>query len=262
MNFSICLEMIFPGLPFGERMDRVKQAGFSAVEFWAWRDKDLGAFARRVAAGMEVTTFSGHRKGSLIYPQDEGIFFAEVREAVAAARRLRCPSLMILTQELGEGGRVQAPWPVPAQWRETALPRLKKLGPIGEENGVTFLLEPLNDRLDHFHYVLTASKKAVELIRAVAHPHVRLLYDLYHMGMMGEDVKKRVLDNLEWIGYLHAADVPGRHEPGTGKIPFPEILQEVRRAGWKGTVGFEYAPAGETGASLERIARLRDALGV
>jgi sugar phosphate isomerase/epimerase len=70
MRFAICLEMIFPDLPFLERARRVQEAGFSAVEFWGWGGKDLDALCGLVDGGLAVATFSGQRRGSLVDPRD------------------------------------------------------------------------------------------------------------------------------------------------------------------------------------------------
>ena len=107
MKFSICAEMLFTDLPFHERVDRVTAAGFSAVEFWAWKDKDLDQLQRRVDGGMKVATFSGHRQHSLVEPADLEAYTAEVRESMTTARCLGCGGLMLLTDELSADGSVK-----------------------------------------------------------------------------------------------------------------------------------------------------------
>jgi hydroxypyruvate isomerase len=73
---------------------------------------------------------------------------------------------------------------------------------------------------------------------------VKLLYDIYHMSMMGEDVVAEMGSNLEWIGYLHVADLPGRHQPGTGKIDYRGIADWLKRVRFDGFIGMEFFPRG------------------
>jgi len=111
VRFAICLEMIFPGLPFLERARRVREAGFSAVEFWGWGEKDLDGLRGLVEAGLAVATFSGQRRGSLVDPQDRGIYREEVQGSLPVARRLGCDRLMVLTDELLPDGSARPAGP-------------------------------------------------------------------------------------------------------------------------------------------------------
>jgi hydroxypyruvate isomerase len=61
--------------------------------------------------------------------------------------------------------------------------------------------------------------------------------------------------NLEWIGHVQVADVPGRHEPGTGEIRYAHLLGALERAGYGGYVGLEYRPSGRTEDSLGWLPR-------
>jgi hydroxypyruvate isomerase len=81
-------------------------------------------------------------------------------------------------------------------------------------------------------------------VRRVDSPSLRLLYDIYHMSMMGEDVLKAIETNLEWIGYLHVADLPGRHQPGTGKIDYRAVNALLSRVKYQGFIGMEFSPLG------------------
>jgi hydroxypyruvate isomerase len=109
---------------------------------------------------------------------------------------------------------------------------------------VVLLLEPLNSVLDHRGYFLDHSQMGFEIIRHVGSPQMKVLYDIYHMSMMGEDVMAEMESNLEWVGYLHVADVPGRHQPGTGKIDYRGIADWLERVRFDGFIGMEFYPQG------------------
>jgi hydroxypyruvate isomerase len=254
--------MIYPELDFIARAARVREKGFSAVEFWGWTDKDLAALQRLSAQGLAITTFSGQRKGSLINPADWETYRAEVEAAIPVAKRLGCDRLMLLTQELLPDGSGR---PVPsglsrAEQRASLVRGLQALVPMTEQQGITLLMEPLNIRVDHPGYFLDSAREGFALIQEVGHPRVRLLYDIYHMEVMQRNSTGVLLTHLPLVGHLHIADVPGRHEPGTGELDFFQILRALADAGYGGVVGFEFAPRKGTDQALARIAELREHL--
>jgi hydroxypyruvate isomerase len=134
---------------------------------------------------------------------------------------------------------------------------LKGLAPLAEEAGVTLLLEPLNTLVDHPRYFLDSGREGFAIIGEVDSPHVRLLYDVYHMQIMEGNVTETLRRHLPLVGHIHMADVPGRHEPGTGELHFANILHALADAGYAGTVGFEFSPQGDTLRALIAIAALR-----
>jgi hydroxypyruvate isomerase len=111
-------------------------------------------------------------------------------------------------------------------------------------------IEMLHDGLS------TASK----FVRRVGDPRLRLLCDLDHQGMMGDDLPGLIEEYSEVIGYCHVADYPGRHEPGTGGADWRAILSSIARSGYAGYAGSEYAPVTGTEASLATVANLWDTL--
>jgi hydroxypyruvate isomerase len=133
--------------------------------------------------------------------------------------------------------------------------------PIAQEIGVTIMLEPVNTRVDHPGVLFSQTVDAVQVIEKVASPTVRLLYDLYHSVVEGEDpmtVAPRVAHLIE---HVQIADAPGRGEPGSGKIDWPAMLGLLRRIGYAGPIGVECSPTqSSTPEALSYIRELcRDA---
>jgi hydroxypyruvate isomerase len=140
--------------------------------------------------------------------------------------------------------------------RDAITEALVRAAPIASKAGVRLLLEPLNTRVDHPGYFLDSTAEALEVIDDVADPAVRLLYDLYHSIVMGEDPKEVLALSGHLVGHVHIADVPGRHEPGTGTIDWPLQLAALRSAEYSGAIGLEYKPSRDTQSSLEFIRQL------
>lgn len=260
MEPVICFEMLFPGLSPEEKVSRIADQGFKAVEFWSWRDKDIPALKAACAArGLRVANFSGHRRGSLIAPASHEAFFADLGDAVQAAGRLGCRTLMLLSNELGPEGQVADPYDeIVSGCKYEALRAGLRCAVQAVPPDILLVLEPLNTRIDHPGYFLQDMATAVSLVREVGHPRLKVLCDLYHQGVMGENLPWIVDRYIGSIGYFHVADVPGRHEPGTGSLDWPGLLARIRDRGYTGDVGFEYSPLADSAASLARIRELWD----
>jgi hydroxypyruvate isomerase len=92
MEFSLCIDSIYPENGLKEKLERIKQAGFSYIEFWDWRDKDLEII---INSGLKVTNFSGNRVSSLTLDDKEKVV-QEVNNSIDTAKKLRCKRIMLL----------------------------------------------------------------------------------------------------------------------------------------------------------------------
>ncbi len=106
-------------------------------------------------------------------------------------------------------------------------------------------MEALNDKdVPGFYLVRTAD--ALALIKEVGSPNVYFQYDVYHMQIMEGNLTKTIQANLDTIAHIQIADNPGRNEPGTGEINYPNLFKAIDAAGYKGWIGCEYKPAAKT----------------
>ena len=87
-------------------------------------------------------------------------------------------------------------------------------------------------------------------------PNVRLLFDAYHSATMGEKLDAVLSGRIDLVGHIHVADVPGRNEPGMGEIDWPRVISWLARAGYRGRIGLEYMPSGDSASSLGAIAEI------
>jgi hydroxypyruvate isomerase len=98
---------------------------------------------------------------------------------------------------------------------------------------------------------LSASAQAAQIVGEVGAANVRVQYDLFHMQMMEGNLAQTISRLLPVIGHMQVADVPGRHEPGTGEINFEFLLPHIDRLGYSGWIGCEYNPEGDTAEGLK-----------
>jgi hydroxypyruvate isomerase len=169
------------------------------------------------------------------------------------ARSLGARALFTLTDVLGEDRTVvPPPHAIPDDAKEGAILKvMEELAPKAKEAGVTLLLEPLNTLVDHSGYHIHHSGIAWVLHGKIGHPNVKVLYDAYHMQIMEGNIINTIRKNFGAIGHIHIADVPGRHEPGSGEINYRTIAGVLKDLNYQGIVGFEYEPTNSTVASLK-----------
>lgn len=243
--YSACLELLFKEEQhFEDRLFRAKDAGFAAVEFWMWRNKDL----QKLEAALEktdllLTGFVAEPMLPLTDSQQHSRFIDGLKESIEVARRLGCDQLIAQAgnEILGVARKEQ---------HEAIVSALKQAAPILEDSGVTLLLEPLNTLVDHPGYYLHQTREGLDIIEEVNSKSVLLLYDIYHSVVMGEE-PSRVLDGfVPLVGHVHLADVPGRHEPGSGSMDWKAQLAWLEDNGYCGYVGLEYTPTTTTIESL------------
>jgi hydroxypyruvate isomerase len=89
--------------------------------------------------------------------------------------------------------------------------------------GGTVLLEPLTEG-ENGAYPLTGPKQVAAVIHRVRTQagvgNLRLLADFYHLANNGYSWEQVIDQYFPDFGHVQIADSPGRHQPGTGIIPF------------------------------------------
>ncbi|WP_432187008.1 TIM barrel protein [Streptomyces sp. Tue6028] len=252
-TLAVCAEMVFGDLPVHERARRIHDAGFQ-VEIWDWTRHDLTALVRSGAAFSSVT---GYVRGSLTDPDGADELLRTAAESVRAAERLGCTRLNLHGTGLdGEGlpvtavtGEATGPMWIAAQRT------LSRVADLGERSGVVFTLENLNTAVDHPGVPFAKAADTLALVAAVNRPGLRMNLDLYH-AQIGEgnliELVRRA-HGLGLIGEIQVADVPGRHEPGTGEINYPAVAGALTDLGYDGTVALEAWASEDSDLALERF---------
>ncbi len=245
MQKAICIETIFAEFPFEERFRLVKEAGFECVEFWTWQDKDIRKIQELcVANGLQVVAFSGDQAFSLVDDAEKEQYIAFTKGSMIVAKTLGCRTLVLHSNALGENGVVLKRYDELSVEEKTGnmVKTLKMLAPLTEKEDIVLVLEALNTRVDHPGYFLCHTEETAKVVEAVGSSHVKILYDVYHMQIMEGNLIDTMTRYIGWIGHIHVADVPGRHEPGTGEINYSNVMRVLERLKYKGAIGFELFP--------------------
>ena len=259
MKYSACIEMLFTEQPFLQRIKKAKESGFQAIEFWDWKEKDLQKIKDECMANdIKVAAFVGNTAGQMVNPEDNESFIKGVKESIEKAVLLGCENLILTTNILGEDRSVKPlKNEIPdSKKKENILYILSELDEIVKKNGITLNIEPLNVIVDHKGYFLNNSTEGFEALKKINRKNIKLLYDIYHMQIMEGNLINTITENIDIIGHIHIADVPGRHEPGTGEINYNNIFKILKEIEYKNWVGFEYLPSGSTELSLRMVRKI------
>jgi hydroxypyruvate isomerase len=239
--------MIFRDLPFTDRIAATRAAGLDTVEFWGWRNKDLDAIRQACAdCSVRVATFGLDTAGPLTAGAEASALRRSVAESLEAAGSLGVRTLLCTT------GNEQPGVPREEQ-RKAVVSGLRAAAPLLEEAGVTAVLEPLNVLVDHAGHYLVTTAEALGILDEVGSPNVKLLFDIYHQQISEGNVIRNLTENISRVGHVHAADNPGRHEPGTGELNYSVIFRRLDETGYPGYVGLEYRPSKDSTETLQAV---------
>jgi hydroxypyruvate isomerase len=254
-GLSVMLWTVFRDLPFEQRLEKVAAAGYSNIElvgeYEKWSEQDFaGANARRKQLGITFDCTAG-LKHSLCNPAERDSLLSEFRQTIPIMRKLDCPAMIFLS-----GNSVPA-MSVEAQ-RQSCVDGLKAAAKLisGEKiNGepVRVLLENI-DPEENPKYFLTSVAMGFEIVKAVNHPQVQFLYDFFHEQIAEGNLIEKLEKNIQHVGLVHIADVPGRHQPGTGEINYKNIFRKLAELKYRRIAAMEFLPTGDPVAEL-RAAR-------
>jgi hydroxypyruvate isomerase len=244
------LTMLFGEVPFLERFEAAAQAGFTGVEYLFPYDYEPAVLQQtlrdhgltQVLHNLPAGDWAAGERGIACFPDRVAEFRAGVERAVNYAGALACERVNCLAGILPEGLSASVA-------RETFVRNVAFAAARFKAAGMRLLIEPINTT-DIPGFFLTGTAQAVEIIEAAGFDNVFVQFDIYHMTIMGEEVAATMTRHLARIAHMQLADVPGRHEPGTGSIDYGKLLPLIDRAGYGGWIGCEYKPKAGTAAGL------------
>jgi hydroxypyruvate isomerase len=257
-RFAANLSMMFNEVPFLDRFALAAKAGFKGVEFLfpyehpaaeiAARLKDNGL--QQVLFNAPAGDFAKGERGMAAIPGKQAAFRDSIKIALEYAAVLACPRLHIMAGLKPEGVANDTLTAVYGANLAYAAEECAKAG-------VKPIIEPINHR-DIPGFFLNTTDQAAAIIAAVGPEKLGMQFDLYHCQITEGDVVKRVEKHLPLIAHMQVADTPGRNEPGTGEVNWPFVFKTIDALGFRGWIGCEYRPAGETLAGLSWFAPYKD----
>ncbi|WP_146449026.1 2-oxo-tetronate isomerase [Vibrio kanaloae] len=249
-KFAANLTMLFTEVPFLERFEKAHQAGFKAVEYlfpYAFEAEELADKMHKF--GFEQALFNmppgdwdAGERGFAAIPGREDEFKASVDTALMYAKVLNCKKVHTMSGLMNDNFTRQ-------QHVETFISNIRFAADKFAEHGIELMIEPLNNR-DVPNYFVAHQRNAVELIKLVARPNVKLQLDLYHAQIMDGDLSTLIRDVAAYTGHIQIASVPERHEPSEGELSYSHLFDVLDDSGYQGWIGCEYNPRASTEEGL------------
>lgn len=250
IDFAANLTFLWTEVPFLERFDAAREAGFSRVEYmFPYEHPAQKVRAQLDAAELEQVLFNlpagdwaAGDRGIASDPSRVDEFRGGVEDALVYAETLEVGQLNCLAGLRLDGVEEAVQWATLVDNVRHAAQRLDTIG-------CRLLVEPVNT-YDIPGFLLPTTGDALRVIDEVDEPNVQLQFDAYHVQRMEGDPAAVLSPLLDRVAHVQIADHPGRHQPGTGEIDFAALFDLLEESGYEGAVGLEYVPAPDTAGSL------------
>jgi hydroxypyruvate isomerase len=249
-KFAANLTMLFTEVPFMERFESARNAGFSAIEYlfpYEFEAVELKAQLRQnrltqVLFNIPAGKWEEGERGIAANPERVEEFRAGVAKAVEYALELGVCGLNCLA-----GKRIRG-YDDTTQW-STLVGNVRYTAKVLQEKGLRLMVEPIN-HFDIPGFLLNRIDQALKLIDDAGMPNVFVQYDVYHAQREEGELAATLRKHIDKIGHIQIADNPGRHQPGTGEINYPFIFKEIDALEYRGHVGLEYVPIPDSRSSF------------
>ncbi|MGA8941013.1 MAG: TIM barrel protein [Acidobacteriaceae bacterium] len=248
VRFSFMLWALEKQAPFEQCIEWVAEAGYQGVElvgeFHQWSPAQRsGMMARMHSLGMVFDAMSGVKAGFAV-PQQIDAFHEQFTAHLQATKQLECSKVILLSGNRVDGLREGVQ-------RQTSIDNLKWAAEMAANERIDIVIEPI-DLLENPAIYLASVTDGFEIVRAVNRPNVKVLYDFYHEQRSFGNLIEKLEKNIDWIGLVHVADVPGRHEPGTGEIDYTSIYRKLAALNYRHWIAMEYYPIEDPVATLKK----------
>jgi 2-dehydrotetronate isomerase len=258
-NLTANIAFLFPELPFLDRIDAAKSAGFDKVECHFPYEFPIEVLKERLdRAGVQLTglnTQPGDKAkaewGFAGVPGREDQFRRDFDQALKYATALGASVIHVMAGTVAPHDKEQA--------LQTYVANLREAGRQASASGIVLLLEPLNHR-DSPGYLVTRSDEIADIVAEIGEPNVKLLFDVYHVQIMEGDILKRLEKHRAVTGHVQVAGVPDRAEPDDdNEVNYRAVFKALDRLDYGGLIGLEYKPRGDTvrGLAWMKAAGLR-----
>lgn len=238
---------------FPEKIEAAAKSGVQSVEFVAehveWTPADTARFLKLVRSfrlGIDTVIATPNwtkRPVSMLDPAQRDNFLADVRSAIDWAKRLEVPQIILMSGNTIPGKSREEQW-------KSLVESSKRAAELAGRAALTLIIEPLNSLVNHKGYFLDTCVDGLKLVKEVDHPRFRLLFDIYHEQVQIGNVIRTLTEAAPHVAVFHVADNPGRNDPGTGELNWPNIYKAIQKTGYTGYVTMEYLPLGDQVKSL------------
>jgi hydroxypyruvate isomerase len=247
-RFSVMLWTLEKQAPFDRCLEIVAAAGYEGVElvgeFRTWSTTETRqVMARMRSLRLHFDLISGVKSG-FGDPNKTNDFLAELTTQISLAKDLESAKI-----NLKSGPRIGSL--SPAAQHAACVDNLKRAASLAAANNIEIVIEPI-DPIENSTMYMTSVSEAFAIARDVGSAQIKVLYDFYHEQRAGGNLIEKLEQNSTLVGLVHIADVPGRHEPGTGEIDYLNIYKKLAQLKYDGFIAMEFYPSGDPIAALKQ----------
>jgi len=231
------MESWWTDLDFMQRFERAAEAGFSSIEFWEHNknNRNMNAVATLAKKlDLNIVQFTGWGGPSLADTSHHYDFIETMKRVTEIAHQLNAPMFTVV-------GHQTLKTISQADSLANLSLALETAAPILEDAKKMLILEPFNP-VDHQGHFLNGSADALRICREINSPFIKINWDLYHMQLTEGNIVENLYAGIDQIGYIQVADIPGRHQPGSGELNYNFIFNAIDAIGYKGPIGLECWP--------------------
>ncbi len=247
ITYSANLGFLWTDRSLPDAIHAAKAAGFHAVEcHWPYEtpaDQVVRALSETGLKMLGLNTQRGNtdagENGVAALSGREADAQNFIDQAIAYAVAIDCNNIHVMAGFTDKGEKA----------RSTFAENLRYACQAAAAHGKTILIEPLNI-YDAPGYHISTLEEAQTALQDVGAENLKIMFDCYHMQIMGGDLLRRFRAVRDDVGHIQFASVPDRSEPDTGEVNYAWLLREIRRAGFTGPFGAEYKPATTTDEGL------------
>lgn len=258
MQLSASISFMFREVPLVERFARARAAGFAGVEIQRLAEGNVDEMARAARDAQLQVALINVGSGDYVaggdglsgVPGREELFRESLEHALDAAVSLGAQHVHLGPSRIPDGVSRDA-------CLRTYMNNVRLALCLSRATGTSFLIEAMN-RVEAPTALFSDLNQVADVVRAIGSQRLGLQFDVYHVAMNDDDPVETFARVQPIARHVQFADVPGRHEPGTGRLDIPVILRAIARAGYSGWYGAEYHPQRSTQESLAWMALLRN----
>ena len=259
IRFSYMLWALGKETTFDRAIEIVAEAGYQGVEltgqFQKWSPEEMQRIKTRMTTLKLVVDSTSGAHAPFAIPESSEQFLKDFAQLIHYAKQLECPQVILTSGKRQDSLGPQV-------MRSTSVDNIKRAAELAAKEQIEIVIEPI-DFLENPAVYMASVNDGFEIAQAVNAPNVRVLYDFYHEQRSFGNLIEKLEKNIDRVGLIHIADVPGRHEPGTGEVDYTNIYRKLAALKYDRWIAMEFYPTIEPVASLKKArVEAQQALGI
>jgi hydroxypyruvate isomerase len=247
VKFSVMLWIMGRNFTIEQRLETIAAAGYQGAEMvdeWMkWTaEQRKRIVAKKNALGVTFDVMFPSLT-TLVDPEARPKLRQEILAAIPIAQEIGCTQFAMKSGQRIAGQS-------PEQGRQSIADGLKLAADVCRDAKIEVLLEPI-DVLEDKKQLVNSVVDGFAIARTVNDPGVKVLYDFYHEQRGTGNILETLEKNIDLVGLVHIADVPGRHKPGTGEMNYANIYRKLAALKYNRYIAMEFYFQGDAIAELK-----------